>query len=248
MAYDDYLAELVAWLPRLSRTGWRPWGFGPPTEPTAVAMLRGAPHATDVLLIRSEGPVMAYRAPVTEGLDALRAELVCWAFSGTLRPIVTAVQQAHSRYGTLRAMPLACRPPTGLPWAYPMPVFPPGEPSASGAPPPATVPAVVSSVSLPAADPWAAVPSLCRLSELTAARGWLVQRLATDADLLEVRGVRMWPSGWADALLIRALADAWASRRDRHGDVVWERKGDMDAVLDAVAALPPPPGHREASQ
>lgn len=245
MAADDYLADLVAGLPRLIRAGWRPCGFGPPDAPTAVALLRGAPHATDVLLIRPEGPVMAYRAPVTAGLDALRAELVCWAFSGTLGPIVTAVWQARTRYGTGRVMPLACRPPAAAPWAYPMSVPAPGPPPAPTSPLPSTVATPwggpVSSVPLSGIDPWAAFPGLRRVNELTAVRGWLVQRLATDADRIEIRGLRVWPGGWADALLVRAVADARAVRRDRHGALMWERHGGVDAVLDGLAALPPPP-------
>ncbi len=246
---DDYLAELVTFLPRLSPTGWRPWGFGPPVAPTAVAVLRRAPHATDVVLIRPEDPVMAYRAPVTAGLDAVRAQIVCWAFSGTLGPVVTAVQQARSRYGAVRAMPLACRPPATPPWPYPMPVPPPGRPSVPDGPASSaaftasTVP--VSSVPLPGTDPWAAFPGLRRLGGLTAA-GWLVQRLTTDADRLEIRGVRVWPGGWADALLIRALTDAAAVRRDSHNAVVWECHGDVDTVVDGLATLLPPPDHREA--
>lgn len=259
MADNSYLADLVAWLPRLNRSGWRPWGFGPREAPVAVAVLRRALHATDVVLIRPEGPVMAYRAPLTTGLDALRAQLVCWAFSGTLGPVITATHQARSRYGAVRTMPLACRPPTTPPWPYPMPVPPPGHTPATGGTPSPTAAATassgmpvwsppVSSVPLPGTDPWATFLGLRRLGELTAA-GWLMQRLTTDADRLEIPGARVWPGGWADALLIRALTDAVAVRRDPHNAVVWQCHGDVDTVMDELAALPPPPppDHRQAS-
>jgi hypothetical protein len=43
--------------------------------------------------------------------------------------------------------------------------------------------------------------------------------------LIEVRGVRTWSEGWADALRVRYITDA---RTDHTGGLTWHRDGTLN--------------------
>ncbi|GAA4024898.1 hypothetical protein GCM10022247_56660 [Allokutzneria multivorans] len=65
--------------------------------------------------------------------------------------------------------------------------------------------------------------------------GWAFHR--TEA---EVRGVRTWPGGWADALAARYVSDAFAVRVDPDGAIVWRREGGLVDVVYELLMLPAP--------
>jgi hypothetical protein len=91
-------------------------------------------------------------------------------------------------------------------------------------------------------DPEAALtefPELRRLVELLRA-GWQLLPVSSGGELVEVRGVRVWPDEWLDAIVMRFTTDAAGQRRDRFGGVVWEHAGDLADVVDGLLALPAP--------
>lgn len=94
----------------------------------------------------------------------------------------------------------------------------------------------------PPLDPGAALtefPELQRLVDLIRA-GWQLLPVSSGGELVEVRGVRVWPDEWLDAITLRFTTDAVGLRRDRSGGVVWERAGDLADVVDGLLALPTP--------
>jgi hypothetical protein len=91
-------------------------------------------------------------------------------------------------------------------------------------------------------DPGAALgefPELRRLVDLLRA-GWQFLPVSSGGELVEVRGVRVWPDEWVDAITVRFTTDAAGLRRDRFGGVVWERTGNLADVVDGLLALPAP--------
>jgi hypothetical protein len=82
-------------------------------------------------------------------------------------------------------------------------------------------------------------PELRRLVDLLRA-GWQLLPVSSGGELVEVRGVRMWPDEWLDAITMRFTTDAAGLRRNRFGDVVWEHEGDLTNVVDGLLALPAP--------
>ena len=91
-------------------------------------------------------------------------------------------------------------------------------------------------------DPGAALaefPELRRLVELLRA-GWQFLPVSSGGEFVEVRGVRVWPDEWVDAITVRFTTDAAGMRRDRSGGVVWERAGNLADVVDGLLSLPAP--------
>ncbi len=82
-------------------------------------------------------------------------------------------------------------------------------------------------------------PELRRLVDLRNA-GWRFVPVSADGELVEVRGVRAWPEGWADAIVVRFTNDAAGLRCDPSGGVVWERAGNLADVVDGLLTLPVP--------
>lgn len=85
----------------------------------------------------------------------------------------------------------------------------------------------------------AAFPELAQLADLREA-GWTFTVTAESGQLVDVRGVVVWPGGWADALKVRAPTDAAGVRVDQDGGVVWRREGGLVEVLDGLLELPLP--------
>ncbi|HET9143237.1 hypothetical protein [Actinophytocola sp.] len=79
-------------------------------------------------------------------------------------------------------------------------------------------------------------PELRTLIDLRDRGGWLFFRAGTG----ELRGVRAWPQGFADALLVRGSHDAAALRGDHAGGVVWARDGCLVHVVNGLLDLPAP--------
>lgn len=67
---------------------------------------------------------------------------------------------------------------------------------------------------------------------------WVFFPVHEGLELAELRGVRAWPDGWADALMIRSSTDAAALRCDPTGGIVWNRNGALEDVLTELLALP----------
>jgi hypothetical protein len=82
-------------------------------------------------------------------------------------------------------------------------------------------------------------PELRRLVDLLRA-GWQLLPVSTGGELVEVRGVRVWPDETVDAITMRYTTDATGLRRNRSGDVVWKRAGDLTDVVNELLALPAP--------
>jgi hypothetical protein len=86
----------------------------------------------------------------------------------------------------------------------------------------------------------AAFPELQRLADLRDA-GWSFLPITEDGgELVELRGVRAWPGGYADALRVIYRTDAAGLRIDHTGGVVWQREGGLVEVVDALLTLPAP--------
>ncbi|MDQ3989291.1 MAG: hypothetical protein M3291_08865 [Actinomycetota bacterium] len=85
----------------------------------------------------------------------------------------------------------------------------------------------------------AAFPELRWLLDLREA-GWVFLPGFSGGELIEVRGVRTWPGGWADGMRVRYTTDAAALRIDQDGGVVWQREGTLCEVADGLLTLPPP--------
>lgn len=82
-------------------------------------------------------------------------------------------------------------------------------------------------------------PELRRLVDLRNA-GWQFMPVWAEGELVEVRGVRTWPRNWVDAIAVRFTTDAAGLRCDPSGGVVWERFGNLDAVVEGLLTLPSP--------
>lgn len=81
---------------------------------------------------------------------------------------------------------------------------------------------------------------LSRLDELRIV-GWSFHPVFNrHQQLTEVRGVRTWPDGSADALLVRYISDAAAVRVDPAGSLTWQYDGGLVEVIDALLTLPVP--------
>lgn len=90
-----------------------------------------------------------------------------------------------------------------------------------------------------AAPALAEFPQLRRLLQLRAA-GWSFLPIRDDnGELAELRGIRMWPGGYADALRLRYVTDAAAVRFDHTGGLLWQRTGTLTDVTDGLLDLPP---------
>jgi hypothetical protein len=82
-------------------------------------------------------------------------------------------------------------------------------------------------------------PALRRLIDLRDA-GWTFFARAEDGDVVEIRGLRTWPEGYADVIMVRDVDDAAALRGDHHGSTVWQREGSVAELVDCLITLPPP--------
>jgi hypothetical protein len=82
-------------------------------------------------------------------------------------------------------------------------------------------------------------PELRRLVDLLRA-GWQLLPVSAGGELVEVRGVRVWPDETVDAITMRYTTDATGLRRDRSGHVVWKHAGDLTDVVNELLALPAP--------
>jgi hypothetical protein len=77
------------------------------------------------------------------------------------------------------------------------------------------------------------------LGDLRAA-GWVFVPITEDGAVVELRGLRTWPHGWLDVLLLRDVSDAAGLRTDPGGRVHWSREGSLTEVIDALLVLPAP--------
>lgn len=82
--------------------------------------------------------------------------------------------------------------------------------------------------------------ALRRLADLGEA-GWTFLSITDDSgELVELRGVRAWPGGYADALRVAYVTDAAGLRCDHTGGLVWQREGGLTEVVDGLLSLPAP--------
>jgi hypothetical protein len=77
------------------------------------------------------------------------------------------------------------------------------------------------------------------LGDLRAA-GWLFVPVTEDGAVVELRGLRTWPHGWMDVLLLRDVSDAAGVRADPGGRIRWRREGSLSEVIDGLLVLPAP--------
>ncbi|MGH4019535.1 MAG: hypothetical protein ACRDT0_09925 [Pseudonocardiaceae bacterium] len=59
-----------------------------------------------------------------------------------------------------------------------------------------------------------------------------------EGEITEIRGVRTWPDGSADAIRVRYTTDAAALRTDHDGGAVWQREDSLVDVVDGLLTLP----------
>jgi hypothetical protein len=77
--------------------------------------------------------------------------------------------------------------------------------------------------------------ALQRLTDLHDAGGWhfTIQKMI-------ITGVRPWPDGSADLLVLHNFTAAHARRTNPIGGVVWRREGSLEEIADGLLALPAP--------
>lgn len=84
-------------------------------------------------------------------------------------------------------------------------------------------------------------PELQRLIDLRDGGGWQFLIATNEQNhVTEVRAVRTYPAGYADALMVRSTDDAAALRGDHTGGVVWTQEGSLAEVVDELIVLPAP--------
>lgn len=94
-------------------------------------------------------------------------------------------------------------------------------------------------------DALAAYPEyreLQRLADLRDVGGWqfTMQHNVDDEHATFITGVRGWPDGSADLLVVRNFTAARARRTNPAGGVVWRHEGGMGEVVDSLLELPAP--------
>ncbi|WP_199750197.1 hypothetical protein [Amycolatopsis sp. WAC 04169] len=82
--------------------------------------------------------------------------------------------------------------------------------------------------------------SLRKLIDLRSTAQWSFFPVVTAGEVTEIRGVRAWVYGWADALLVRHSSDAAALRVNPDDEIVWQQDGGLAEVVDRLNELPPP--------
>lgn len=87
---DEWPEELEL-LAGLGESGWTFWAFGDRQRPDALAAVRVADTAADVITIRGHDRVTAYRTPLTPGGDPLRADTVTWHHTSTALEVLREV-------------------------------------------------------------------------------------------------------------------------------------------------------------
>lgn len=83
-------------------------------------------------------------------------------------------------------------------------------------------------------------PELRCLIDLRDSGGWVFFPSNEDGDVIDLRGLRVWRQGYADAFLVRGPTDAAALRADHTGGVVWQCDGTLVDVVAELMVLPPP--------
>ncbi|MFL6118143.1 hypothetical protein [Actinophytocola sp.] len=86
---------------------------------------------------------------------------------------------------------------------------------------------------------FAEFPELRRLIDLVRA-GWQFIPVSSGDELIEVRGLRVWPDEWMDTIVLRYTTDAAGLRCDRSRGVVWEHTGNLPDVVNGLLTLPAP--------
>jgi hypothetical protein len=82
-------------------------------------------------------------------------------------------------------------------------------------------------------------PELRHVIDLRTA-GWMLLPEVVDGEVVELRGVRVWPRGWVDAIRVHGISDTLGLRCDDAGHVVWQRAGSLADVVVELLALPAP--------
>ncbi|MFE6612022.1 hypothetical protein [Amycolatopsis sp. NPDC057786] len=90
-------------------------------------------------------------------------------------------------------------------------------------------------------------PVLRKLIDLRSTAQWSFFPVVTASEVTEIRGVRAWVHGWADALLVRHSSDAAALRVNPDDEIVWQQDGGLADVVDRLNELPPPESSRAPS-
>lgn len=75
MTFDNDLQNLRA-------HGWEEWRFGPDSGPFGEVFLYRWPAHADILVLCSRISAVAYRTPLTQGVDPFSPELIHWSFGG----------------------------------------------------------------------------------------------------------------------------------------------------------------------
>jgi hypothetical protein len=115
---DELLAELA-------RRRWDMYCFGERHHPEAIAAVFAWTSCVDMVMLRSETEVAAYRAPRKADEDPLAPELVVWHYVGpalwTLRAVLALVHPNHPDAPLImHPTPAVCRVPeiTRRPMTY----------------------------------------------------------------------------------------------------------------------------------
>lgn len=82
-------------------------------------------------------------------------------------------------------------------------------------------------------------PQLRRLVDLRDA-GWQFIPTVENREVTQVKGVRVWPDAWADAIMVKGPGDAGGMRLDPDGGMVKELSGTLVEVVDFLISLPAP--------
>lgn len=83
---------------------------------------------------------------------------------------------------------------------------------------------------------------LQRLADLRDQGGWHFtgQHNVEGDEATFITGVRGWPDGSADLLVVRNFTEARARRTNQAGGTVWRLEGGLGEVIDGLLELPAP--------
>lgn len=82
-------------------------------------------------------------------------------------------------------------------------------------------------------------PELRHVIDLRTA-GWMLLPRVVNGEVVELRGVLVWPRGWVDAIRVRSITDTLGLRCNHTGHVVWQRAGRLTDVIADLLVLPAP--------
>lgn len=108
---DEYSAETEL-LKQLANREWTLYAVGDPSAaPGLIVAVKPWEFVSDVVALRGQDRVTAYRTPLTFGSDPLRASHVIWDYVGHAAYALGLVLRQSNEFGAPYSIPPECRIP-----------------------------------------------------------------------------------------------------------------------------------------